>query len=377
MHIYEVDTNKRRDVNRFVMLPFKLYKDSEQWVPPFLSDARMQLNRQKNPYFKRNDATFFIAEQDGEDVGRICAMHPRFYNEFKGLNNAFFYLFDSVNDQAVANALFDAAAKWASKRGMDVFRGPLGFMAFDGFGILAKGFEYRPAMGIPYNYDYYPKLAENWGFELEERVLSGYIDVVRLRAEFPKRILDIAEKVKKRYGFEIKTFGSKRELRQWVAPRLADLYNRTLTHIAGDPPLSQEEVDLVAQTILPISDPELLKFIMKGEEIVGFALGFPNLAVGMQRARGRLFPFGIIHILREFGRTQWVDFNGMGILPQYQGFGGTAIMYAELYHSIDKFPNFQHGEVIQISELNFQSLNEMKSFGVDFYKVHHIYQKKL
>ncbi len=377
MNIHEVDTTSRRDVNRFINVPFTLYEDCPQWVPPIIPDARMQLNKEKNPYYQRNNAAFFIAEQNGSDVGRICVMHPRFYNEFKGTNQAFFYLFDSIDDQEVANALLDTAAEWATARGLDTFRGPLGFMAADGFGMLAKGFEHHPAIGIPYNYEYYVRLVENWGFELEERVYSGYISVPKVIEQFPKRILDMADKIKARYGFEVIAFNSKRELKEWAAPRLVDVYNRTLTHIAGDPPLTKEEVNMVADSLLMIADPQLIKFIKKDDELVGFLFCFFDISDGIRKARGRLFPTGLIHIMRDFNKTVWLNMNGMGILPEYHGRGGSALMYAELYKSITQFPRFQHADIVQISENNPQSLNEMKRFGVDFYKTHHIYTKTL
>ncbi len=377
VRIHEVDTNRRRDVERFVDIPFRLYKGCPQWVPPLRSETRFQLNRWKNPFYRRNDAAFFIAERDGRDVGRIAVLHPQYYNEFKGLQNAHFYLFESIDDQEVANALFDHAAEWARARGLNVLRGPLGFMAADGFGMLAEGFEHRPAVGIPYNYPYYPRLAEGWGFQLEERVLSGYLDVMRLRREFPQRVLEVAEKVKQRYGFSVKTFRSKRELKEWVAPRLAEVYNRTLTHIAGDPPVSEEEVAAVADNLLMITDPQLLKFVMKGEEIVGFLFCFLDISEGLQRAWGRLFPFGFIHILRDLRCTTWLNLNGMGIAPEYQGLGGTTLMYAELYRAVQNFPRFRHADVVQVSEFNVKSLNEMGKFGVRWYKTHHIYRREL
>lgn len=379
VHIHEVDTTKRRDVTRFTMFPFKLYEGDPYWVPvpPLISDTRLLLNRQKNPYYRQNDATFLLAVRDGEDVGRVAVMHPKYYNEFKGLKEAHFYLFDSIDDQGVANALFDAAVDWAKQRGLNTFRGPLGFMAFDGFGMLAKGFELRPAVGIPYNYEYYTRLAETWGFELEERVLSGHVDIPYWIEHFPERILSIAERVKKRYGFDVMTYPSKRALRRNVVKPMVDLYNRTLTHIAGDPPLAEESVQVVVDNIALIAEADLIKFIVKDGEIVGFLFCLLNIADGIRKARSRLFPFGFIHILRDMKKTVWADLNGMGIVPEYHGMGGTALLYAELYYTLRQNPRFQHGDVVQISEFNHQSLNEMKKFGVDFYKTHHIYRKKL
>lgn len=377
MNIHEVDTTRRADVNRFIDLPFELYKDTPQWVPQIRPDARLQLNRRKNPFYEHNDAAFFIAEQDGQDVGRIAVLEPAYFNDFKGLHNAHFYLFETVDDREVAEALFEAAAGWAQARSLNILRGPLGFMALDGFGMLAAGFEHRPALGIPYNHAYYPRLTEGWDFEVEERVYSGYVDVKALLANFPERVLEVVEKVKQRYGFHIKTMSSKREIRKWAAPRLADLYNRTLTHIAGDTPLADEELSAIIDSVILVAKPELLKFVMKDDELIGFLFCFLNISTGIQRARGRLFPFGLLHMLRDLERTDWLDLNGMGILPEYQGMGGTALMYAALYEALTDYPRFKHAEVIQISEFNTKSLNEMKRFGVDFYKTHHIYRRPI
>lgn len=380
MHVHEVDTSDRREVNRFINLPFKLYKDHPLWVPPLVSDARLQLDRNKNPYYRRNDAAFFLAEENGNDVGRICVMQPKFYNEFKHTSEAFFYLFESVNDQSVANALLDAASAWARARGLETFRGPLGFMAADGFGMLAHGFEHRPAVGIPYNFDYYPTLVETWGFELEERVYSGYVSMDTIRETFPLRILDIADKVRARYGLEIRSFKNKKAMLDWAKPRLIEVYNRTLTNIAGDPPISGEEVEVIAQGLALIAQPELIKFVVKKDDpdyAVGFLFCFNDISRGLRRAKGRLFPFGWAYILWDFYTTDWFNLNGMGIIPEYQGLGGPSILYAELYRSAKDQLRFKHADVVQISENNPKSLNEMKKFGVDFYKTHHIYRRSL
>ncbi len=378
--IHEVNTARRREVNRFISLAFRLYRDTPQWVPPLLPDARLQLNRRKNPFYLRNDAAFFIAEREGEDVGRICVMEPRYYNEYKGTAHAHFYLFECIDDPEVADALFNRAADWARARGLQVIRGPLGFMAGDGFGMLAHGFEHRPAVGLPYNFAYYPRLAEGWGFRLEERVYSGYLSLDEVRHSFPPRIIEVAEKVKQRYGFTARMFASKRELVRWAKPRLRELYNRSLTHIAGDPPLTPEELEVVASNLMLIADPRLIKVIVRQDDpdtAVGFLFCFNDISAGIQKARGRIFPLGWWHILRDFRRTEWVNLNGMGMLPEYQGFGGPAVLYAELYENVQRMTRFKHADVVQISEFNAKSLNEMRKFGVDFYKTHHIYRCSL
>jgi GNAT superfamily N-acetyltransferase len=377
LQLYSVDTGKRSDTMRFTKFPFRLYRDCPQWVPPMISDARMRLNRKKNPFYDVNDAAFWLAVRDGKDVGRICAIEPRYYNDFKGTKHAFFYLFDSIDDQSVANALFDKAAEWAKARGLDTLRGPLGFLAMDAFGLLAEGFDHRAALGVPYNHAYYVRLVEEWGFTCEERVLSGYLDITRMRNEIPERVLNLAEKVKQRYDFRIKTFKNKREAFRWAAPRMLDLYNRTLTHISGDPPVRQEEIDVVSRTLKQVANVKMVKFVVKDEELVGFVFCYPDISEGLRKAGGRLLPFGWWHILREFKRTDWVNINGMGIAPEYQGAGPTVLLYAELYHSVKPFTQYIHADVVQISEFNSKMLNDLGNFGVDFYKTHHIYRKEI
>lgn len=379
LSILEVDTANRRHVKRFVRLPFRLYEDNAQWVPPFLSEARLQLDRKRYPFYKRNDAAFFLARRDGqsEDAGRICVIHPVADNEINGRQDAYFYLFECVDDQTVADALFDAAAGWARARGLIAIKGPLGFLAGDGFGMLAEGFEHHPAIGIPYNHAYYPKLAETWGFEVEERLFSGYMDADRLRDEFPEKVLRLAEHIKSRYGFTVKEFKTKRELTRWVAPRLGEVYDRAFTHVHRDRHLTPDQLEAIARRLLMVSDPRLLKFVVKDEAIVGFLFCFLDVSDGLRKAGGRLFPFGWFYILRDLRRTTWINLNGMGVLPEYQGRGGPALMYAELYHALAPIPRIKHAEAVQINASNTKSLNEAKQFGTDFYKTHNVYRKPL
>jgi hypothetical protein len=304
-------------------------------------------------------------------------MHPRADNEVKGAEQAYFYLFESVDDETVANALFDDAADWARARGLELIRGPVGFMAGDGFGLLAKGFEHRPAVGIPYNHEYYPQLVEGWGFELEERIFSGYVDGDVLRKEFPQRVLNIAEKVKQRYGFKVKEFKSRREVRRWVAPRLGEVYEKAFTHVQRDRHLTVEQLDAITRRLLMVSDPRLLKFVTKDDRIIGFLFCFLDISDGIRKAKGRLLPFGWFHMLRDLRRTTWINLNGIGMLPEYQGKAGPTLMYAELYQALAPVKRIQHGDIVQVMESNHKSLNELGQFGVDFYKTHHVYRKAL
>ena len=149
MQIRRIDTARRAEVNRFVQFPFELYRTCSQWVPPLWQEMRFVLNREQHPFYEYSDAEFLIAEHRGEVVGRLAVMNNRNYNRHHGQRIAFFYYFDVVNDLEVAQALFDVGQAWARAQGLATLIGPKGFLQGDGLGMLAEGFQHRPALGIP------------------------------------------------------------------------------------------------------------------------------------------------------------------------------------------------------------------------------------
>ena len=162
MHIHKVDTRAPADVERFVRFPFQLYRTCPQWVPPLVSSARKQLDRERHAYYQHSDADFFLALQGDEVVGRIAVLEPRKRNAYRDRNGAFFFLFETVEAIEVARALLAAAFDWARSRGLEQISGPEGFAAGDSLGALVEGFEHRPAMGISYNLPYYDAFLKDW-----------------------------------------------------------------------------------------------------------------------------------------------------------------------------------------------------------------------
>ena len=166
--ITKVDTTDKSQVRKFVEFPYKHYRDCPFWVPPLFIDANLFLNRQKHPFYEHSDADFFIAERDGQVLGRIGALENKPFNQYHNAKDAEFYFFECINDQQVANALFEAVFVWAQVRGLKRIVGPKGMGPLDGYGILVEGYQHRQMMTMMnYNYDYYPRLVENLGFEKE------------------------------------------------------------------------------------------------------------------------------------------------------------------------------------------------------------------
>jgi hypothetical protein len=371
--IVRVDQGNKRQAGEFLGLPFFLYRNCPQWVPPLEPDARAMLDRRRHPFYTHSDAAFFLAYEDSpRAVGRIAVLDNRHYNEFNRERTAFFCLFECGEDPAAAKMLFDAAAGWARARGLNRLWGPKGFTALDGMGLLVRGFEHRPALGVPYNLPYYPRLLEESGFRGTADIVSGYFG---RQAQLPEHIHRAAEIVQRRRGLRILTFRSRRDLAA-VVPRLRKLYNDSLAGTTGNTPLTEDEARVMADQILWLADPKLIKLIAKGDELVGFVFAYPDISAALQRTRGCLLPFGWIDMLLELRRTKWVNLNGAGIVEKYRGLGGTAILFDEMAKSL-RAGRFEHADIVQVGVDNDKMQRELRDLGIDFYKTHRMYEKDL
>ncbi len=373
MQVYEVELTDRDQVRKFLDLPFRIYEDIPQWVPPLRPDARNQLDPKRNPFFEHSKAVFLLAEDDsGLALGRLCVMNNHRYNELKGTHTGFFYLFECIDDQEVSRALFGAGMEWARRQGISRIVGPKGFVATDGLGMLIEGFDHRPAFGIPYNPAYYPALVEAAGFKPLRDLVSGFAD---RSVEIPERIFRIARKVAERKGLTIVSLTNRRELRA-IAPEIKGLYNSVLGVFEDNVPLSDAELDNIVSQMIWFADPNLIKIVRKQGELIGFAFGFPDISAALQRTGGRMFPFGWIHMLLELRRTKWVNLNGGGIVEEHQGMGGTAILLSEFIRSLLE-SQYQYADLVQIRKENQRMLREIEQFGIDFYKTHRMYEQSI
>jgi GNAT superfamily N-acetyltransferase len=375
LSIEKVDTQEKSQAKRFVQFYYDLYEDCPQFVPPLYGDAYLPLNRKKHPFFGHSDADFFVAIRDGKVVGRICAAENRPFNEWHKTKKAHFYAFDTIDDLDVARALFDTAFDWARNRGLDTMIGPKGLSAFDGYGIQIEGFEHRQMMTMMnYNYDYYPRLVEALGFEKEVDFVSCYLPAGSFK--IPDRVERIAAWAMKRGNLQVKNFKSKRELLKW-APRIVEAYNKAFVNNWEYYPLSPGDGKYAVDNVFLVADPHLIKVITHGDEIVGFLFAFPDVSAALQRAKGHLFPFGLIDLLLEMKRTKTVSGNGTGILPEYQGTGGNALMYREMGKTVFSYNQFEHVEMTQVAETTHQMRADLKNLSGVEYKNHRVYHKAI
>ena len=374
MQIREIDTRNSRDVREFVGFPFELYRGCEQWVPPLVSSMKLVLDRKRHPFYRHSDAGFFVAEQDGAAggrivVGRIAVLENRRYNDYRQAKVAFFYYFDTVEDVEVVRGLIEAARAWAAARGLTLLMGPKGMLRSDPYGVLTEGYEYLTGMNMPYNYPYYATLLEAVGMEKEIDYLSGHMVAAD---EFPERLFRLVERIKQRSGFWVKSFKSKRELRAWI-PDIQRVNNEAFTQVWGYYPIDDAEVQMIGDQLLLVSDPRLLKVVMQGDAIAGFAFVFPDVAETLKAINGRLWPFGWARLLVTLRRTKRLLGNGVGLLPKYQGLGASTLLYAELHDTIRQ-RDAEYCEFVQVMETNINSLGDMNMLGVQWHKRYRVFR---
>lgn len=371
MKVRKLDTTHKRERARFVDFVFDLYKDAPQWVPPLRGDSMEILDASKHPFYEHSVAEFFVAEENGEVLGRMAMLENRNFNNYHHRKSAFFGYFEVIEDINVARSLLATAKEWAKARGLDCIIGPRGVVGIDG-SVLIEGFEHRPALTIPWNYPYYDAFIQDSGFVKDADYLSGY---ARGDHVIPERVYEIAAKVKEKRGFWIKSFASRAEIREWI-PRALQIHRQAMSSLHSYYPPTENETRAVINSLLRIVDPSLIKLVMKGDDVAGFIIAYHDVSAGLQKARGRLLPFGWYHILRDRQKTDWANVNGVGLLPQYRGLGANAVLYTELRDTVAAH-GFKHVDIVQINETNFNSRSDLETMGADWYKRHRHYKYEL
>ena len=369
--VEKVNVTSPKEVNEFVKFPFQLYKDVPQWVPPIQSDIKLMLNKKKHAFYEHSDADFFVARENGDMVGRIALIENKPYNKFHNKKDASFYLFECTDDQGVANKLFEFAGDWVKNRKLNALIGPKGLSPFDGYGLLVEGFEHRQMMTMMnYNKPNYPKFVEKIGFKKVVDWVSCYTNISEFH--MPDRVEEISRKLQEKGKFKVLKFKSQGEMKKW-AWRIGQAYNNTFVNNWEYYPLTENEIKTSVDNILMVAVPDLIKIITYEDEVIGFLFAFPDISAALQRQKGTLTPWALLDYLHEMKKTEWVSFNGVGVLPEYHGRGANYLLFDEMEKSALSFKNFVHGELTQVAETATQMRKDLVNLGVKPYKNHRIY----
>jgi hypothetical protein len=367
----------RRELKRFVKVPFRLHRESEQWVPPLVFERMQFLNRKKNPWFEHGEAEFFLAERGGEAVGRISAHLDRRWDEFQGGKDAMFGFFDAAEDPEVVRALFDAATEWAVARGRERLLGPMDFTTNDEIGILIEGFERQPMILEPWHPPYYQRLIEAEGFGKAMDVLMWELRMGELKEgeKVDPSIHEAAEKALHDEGITIRNM-RKRDMAGEVR-RFMDVYNEAWGDNWGFVPITDAEVEFQAKNLKQVLDEEWTFMAEKDGEVVGAALTLPDINQVMAGLNGRLLPFGWAKFLLGKRKIDRLRVFALGVKHDYRHTGVAAGLYLE-HIKMAALPDKIHwGEMGWILETNKPMNRAMEGMGGKIVKKYRLYERPL
>ena len=322
--IREVQT--RKDLRRFINFPFTLYRNNRYWIPPLLMDELNTLDPKKNPAFEHCRVKYLLAESDGRLAGRIAGIINDKYIEKWGQKNCRFGWFDFVDDIEVSGALLKAVESWARENGMTAVHGPLGFTDMDREGMLIHGFDELGTMATLYNHPYYPQHIDSLGYGKD---IDWVEFEVKTPKEIPEKVLRLQKLVLQRT--KLRVVDSKKKYMRPYARKMFNLINETYKDLYGFVTLSDRQIQVYIDQYFGIIHPDYVRFIVDAEDnLIAFGIAMPSLSRALQRSKGRLFPFGFIHLLWALKFPRYIDMLLVAVRPDYQARGIPAILMNEM-----------------------------------------------
>lgn len=368
--IREVRT--KYELKEFIRLPEKIHRNHPGWVQPLYSVERNLFDPARNRALTYSDYILALAYRDGIPVGRVLGIINKRCNEHWHEKSARFGYFECPDDQETAHALLSYIENWARVRGMTRLSGPLGFYNQDPAGFLLEGFEHSPTINTNYNFAFIPGLLENESYVKEVDYVVYKIDLLK---ELPELYSGIYRRITTRGEYKLVEFTSRKQIRAYILPIL-ELMNECFSELYGFNPLDDEEMRLLAKRFMPVLDPRFVKAVKKDDEIIGFNVAMPNLSEGFRKARGRLFPFGVLYILRSARKSRQLDTLMGGIRKDHRGRGIDVLMVYSTVLAARK-AGFIIADSHHELEENKKVRAEMERLGGEVYKRYRIYRKEL
>ncbi len=367
----------RRELKRFVKVPFRLHRDHPQWVAPLIFERMEFLDRGKNPYFEHAEAEFFIAERDGEPVGRITVQVDARWDEYQGGSDAMFGFFETAEDPEAARALLEAANDWAAAKSRSRILGPMDFTTNDEIGVLIDGYERRPMILEPWHPPYYRELIEAGGFEKAMDVLMWELQFGELKQgeQFDPAIHAAAKKGLEEEGIAIRNM-RKREMATEVR-RFMDIYNEAWGDNWGFVPITDAEVEFQAKNLKQVIDENWAYMAEKDGEAIGAALTLPDINQVMAKLNGRLLPFGWARFLLGRRKIDQCRVLALGVKKEYRHSGVAAGLYLKHLEEAAVPGGIVGGEMGWILETNEPMNRAMEGMGGKVVKRYRLYERAL
>jgi len=359
------------ELNTFIKLPWRIYRNEPRWVAPLLFDRKRFLDRKRNPFFKHAEVELFLAWRGETPVGRISAQIDRNFNEFQHHEWGMFGFFECENDPEAAQALLSTAEAWLRERGRDRMVGPMDFTTNDECGILIDGYDLPPTILTNWHHPYYPGLIEGAGLTKTMDLYMWTLDVAD-RASVHPAIWRVAADVERKYGITVRNM-RKKDMEAEIG-RFLEVYNAAWERNWGFVPLTEEEVRHYAQDLKQILDENWAFIAEKDGEPVAAALTLPDYNQVFKHLNGRLLPFGWAKFLWYKRKIDRVRVFALGAKPEYQHTGVGAKLY-ELHWDAGERTGQGRGETGWTLETNKPMNRAMERMGGKVIRTYRVYEK--
>ncbi|MDZ7371025.1 MAG: N-acetyltransferase, partial [candidate division KSB1 bacterium] len=311
----------KKELKQFVLFPWQVYKNNPYWVPPLIHDQMKFLSPEKGPFFEFGEAELFMAFNGDRPVGRISAHVDHQYEKYRDLESGHFGFFEAFNDPEAAAALFEHAEAWLRQRGKTRAEGPYNFTLYDASGMLYEGFDSLPVILLPYNPPYYNDLLTQCGYE---KSIDWYAFMVRNTVRLQPIFHRIRDRILKQ-GIRIEKIDLKRL--DEAVKHVGTIFNEAWMENWGHVPLTQRQLADLAQELKFVVDPDLAYLAFIGDQCIGFSLTIKDINPALQKANGRLFPFGLLKILYHMRKIRRLRTLAMGVLKEHRHKGLDVLFY--------------------------------------------------
>ena len=322
------EIHSKNELKAFVKFPFQLYKGSEYWVPPIIKEELVTFDKKKNPVFKDAEAWFFLAYKDNKIVGRLAAIINWIEVKKQNQKKMRFGWFDVIDDVNVTKALLEKVHEIGKSYQLEYVEGPVGFSNLDKVGVLTEGFNEIGNMITWHNHPYYSTHFKELGYEVAKTYSENKMDFTKIE---PDSFEKIQELIKKRYQLKALNFDDNKDILTY-ADAMFEVFSKSHSVLSSFVEINNEQKEYFKKKFIGFLNPEYVKFILdKDDQLIGFGIVTPSYAKALQKMNGKLFPFGFRHLLHAKKHAKTVTFYLIGVLPEYQNKGVTAIIFKEFY----------------------------------------------
>ncbi|OJX30674.1 MAG: GTP cyclohydrolase [Chryseobacterium sp. 36-9] len=353
------------DLMKFIKFPMELYKNNPNYVPPLINEEKNIWKKEENPALSYSVAKQFLAYKNDKIVGRIAVMINNKEAQELGVKKVRFGWLDFIDDQEVSKALIDTAIQFAKDNHIDKIEGPMGFTNLDKAGMLTMGFDKLATMIGLYNFEYYPTHLENLGLAKEKEWVEFEINFPEV---LPKKVVKFSSLIAEKYKLKVINFKSKQEILPLVDP-MFKLLDETYKHLSTYTPISEEQIKTYKEKYFPFIDKNYIICVAdENNELVSFAITMPSYSKALQKSKGKLFPFGWWHFLQAGKKNDRANFYLIGVHPEYQRRGVTAIIFKEIFDRFTKMgikfaetnPELEENKNVQVLWQDYNPVNHKR-----------------